>query len=141
MVLGVVPSLLSVVVSGPYLWGRFEVTDGDVVLEVARGTTVRLQLEPSVRGECRRQDAPALSALLRAQGRDALDADTSQNDYDWSEAVVQDGDEVTVVAQIERADGQAGAYRAGLRLRATPATSGAVVVETSATSGAAWTTS
>jgi hypothetical protein len=110
----------------------FELDDGEATLEVPSRMTIQLELEPTSRGRVRHEPAPKLAELLRSRGKDAIDADPTQNDYDWSEGIVRDGDVVTLVVAVERAaSSDDAAYRAGRRrLVAAVPSSGAIVVRT-----------
>ncbi len=107
--------------------------EGGAVAQLGAGVPMEVALEPLDRGRTTDEPSEELTALLTRAGFDAVDARTTDNDYEWTEARVEEGDEVVLYAYFhaEIESESSATYRAGPpRFVATAPPDGVVLLST-----------
>lgn len=111
--------------------------ESGAVASLGAGVAVEVALEPRDRGTTTDEPSKRLTDLLTKAGFDPVDARTTDNDYEWTEGFVEEGDEVVLYAcfgaETEQATGAT--YRAGARRFVAKAPPDGVVLLSTAASG------
>jgi len=81
--------------------------------ELLDGTAIDVALEPDRRGSTEEEPSERLTELLTEAGFDSVEARTTDNDYLWTEGIVEEGGEVVIHGCVRPEHDDQSGYRAG----------------------------